>query len=106
MLKPFLNASISLENALASNGISWDMNRLCEIPPEELTVLATAISIELARDATADEILVMRNLLSQISQTLFTLSSQRIYCARSRERSDKEIAKAADPIGAVKTRKR
>lgn len=58
------------------------MKDLCAIPAEELTVLATFIANELAKDKSFDEIFALRNLLSQIVQTLSTLAAQRQICER------------------------
>ncbi|MFR5062721.1 MAG: hypothetical protein ACLTEK_06925 [Christensenellales bacterium] len=44
--------------------------------PEEITLTATAIAVELASGKSAEEIYMMKNLLAQISQTLLTLASQ------------------------------
>ena len=53
------------------------MNDLCAMSAEELTVVATLVANQLAKDKTFEEIMVLRNLLSQITQTLYTLAAQR-----------------------------
>lgn len=47
--------------------------------PEEITLAATAIAVELARDKSTEEIYMLKNLLAQISQTLLTLAAQQQY---------------------------
>jgi len=55
------------------------MKDLCCMSPEEITLAATAIAVELARDKSTEEIYMLKNLLAQISQTLLTLASQQQY---------------------------
>lgn len=42
----------------------------------EVVLLGTKIALELAKDKTADEITVLRNLATQIASTLLTFSAQ------------------------------
>lgn len=46
---------------------------------EELIILSDGVAMELAKNKTYEEILMLRSLLSQISQTLLTLASGRRY---------------------------
>jgi hypothetical protein CLOSPO_01164 len=55
------------------------MKDLCCMSPEEITLAATAIAVELARDKSTEEIYMLKNLLAQISQTLLTLAAQQQY---------------------------
>lgn len=45
-------------------------------PPCETAYIATAIAVELARGKTQEEIIVLRNMASQIAAVLLTMSSQ------------------------------
>lgn len=42
----------------------------------EVVLLGTNIALELAKDKTADEITVLRNLATQVASTLLTYSAQ------------------------------
>ncbi len=53
------------------------MNALHEMNEEQLTLLATTVALDLARDRSDAELLSLKNLLSQISQTLSFLYAQR-----------------------------
>lgn len=46
------------------------------LSPAEVVLLGTKIALELAKNRTADEIAVLRSLISQISSTLSTYSAQ------------------------------
>ena len=45
--------------------------------PEEVTLLATAISFELAKDRSVEDIFVLRNVAQHVSQSLFLIDSQK-----------------------------
>lgn len=47
--------------------------------PEAVTLLATSIAVELAKDKTPQEILAIRNIMNQVTQSLYTLYSQQIF---------------------------
>ena len=59
------------------NHIYCIMKNLCSLSPEELVFLSNALSVKLSEGKTADEIFVLRNIFSQVSQTLFSLASQK-----------------------------
>ncbi|NCA93191.1 hypothetical protein EOM82_08155 [bacterium] len=46
------------------------------LSPSEIVLLGTEIAISLAKNKSADEITVLRNLATQIAATLLTYSSQ------------------------------
>lgn len=51
--------------------------------PEEITIAATSIAIELAKEKDVDEIFALKNLLSQISQSLLTIAAQKQYISKN-----------------------
>ena len=53
------------------------MKNLCSLSPEELVFLSNALSVKLSEGKTAEEIFVLRNIFSQVSQTLFSIASQK-----------------------------
>lgn len=55
------------------------MDNLCCMSPEAVTILATSIAVELAKDKTPQEILAIRNIMNQVTQSLYTLYSQQIF---------------------------
>ena len=59
------------------NYIYCIMKDLCSLSPEELVFLSNALALKLSEGKTADEIFVLRNIFSQVSQTLFSLASQK-----------------------------
>lgn len=69
------------------------MDDLCCLSPERMTMIATSIAMELASGKKADEILVLRNISNQITQTLYTLYTQTLYleknCKNNGDRPDK-----------------
>ncbi|MDR0426612.1 MAG: hypothetical protein LBH24_05555 [Clostridiales bacterium] len=58
------------------------MKDLCRMTPEKLTLYATAIAMELAKDGTEEELCVLKTLIGQIHHTLCTLTAQRALLAR------------------------
>lgn len=68
---------------------------MSELSPEDLTALATAVAIEVSQGKDAAEIMVLRNIALQISQTLFCVYSQKCHLesiekSRSKGSSKKE----------------
>ena len=59
------------------NHIYCIMKNLCSLSPEELVFLSNALSVKLSEGKTAEEIFVLRNIFSQVSQTLFSIASQK-----------------------------
>lgn len=59
------------------------MSDFCAMSAEELTLTATLIANQLACGKNFDEIMVLRNLTSLISQTLFTVAAQRQFLERN-----------------------
>ena len=53
------------------------MKNLCSLSPEELVFLSNALALKLSEGKTAEEIFVLRNIFSQVSQTLFSVASQK-----------------------------
>lgn len=49
-----------------------------ELSPEEITLLATMIATEIAKDKSIDEISCIKNILSQVLHSLSTIVGQRI----------------------------
>lgn len=79
----FLQKTYIFLHKLPYRGIPCCMKDLCTLSVEELTVLASTVSLELARGKSSEEILVLRNLLTQIAQTLFTIASQKTFLERN-----------------------
>ncbi|MEG1499707.1 MAG: hypothetical protein RR400_01365 [Clostridia bacterium] len=48
-------------------------------PPADIAFISTAIAVEISSCKTAEEILVIRNIASQVSAILQTIASQKLY---------------------------
>lgn len=53
------------------------MSLLCKLTAEEVVLLAGGIAAELAKDRTYEELVVIRNIAGQVSQSLLTIASHR-----------------------------